>query len=181
MRISFVFVLFTLFYPNLYLSFKTTSSFSVIPHTGVIPIRKKYIHKRTNILLLFDDNLSHYVCLVPSLCSASVLVSGIVTDAGINPSPNVADDFLMQVQDSTVGTFFASLSSRLIGGLIGNILAGVAFKLILDQITPRKDSELPIFASSKTSTVEDTRLQNSKKYSYNNIQFTMLLLHLFVL
>ena len=55
-------------------------------------------------------------------------------DSAPPPAANVADDFLQQVEMVSVDSFLASLSSRLIGTLIGNILAGIAFKIIFDKV-----------------------------------------------
>eukprot|EP01036_Dinobryon_divergens_P023803 gene23803-32192_t len=49
------------------------------------------------------------------------------------PAANVADDFLQQVGVMSVDTFFSSLTSRIIGTLFGNILAGIVFKIIFDK------------------------------------------------
>lgn len=69
-------------------------------------------------------------------------IVSVLSDPG--QSSNVADDFLYQVEDITATTFFASFSSRLIGTLLGNILAGIAFKIVIDKISELFNSRKPV-------------------------------------
>lgn len=81
----------------------------------------------------YVNQLQNIIDVNHPMDSFSLLLNG-VTPIDSNPAPNVADDFIIQVEESSVQTFFTSFTSRIIGTLIGNVLAGVAFKIIYDKV-----------------------------------------------
>ena len=77
--------------------------------------------------------------LIPSLIVSAIEVSEPI----INSNPT-SFSFWYEVYNQSVMTFINSFNSRLIGTVIGNIFAGLIFKLIFDkfnEFTRKKDDD----------------------------------------
>mmetsp|Transcript_2994 Transcript_2994/g.4636 ORF Transcript_2994/g.4636 Transcript_2994/m.4636 type:complete len:270 (+) Transcript_2994:62-871(+) len=95
---------------------------------GKIRTRPALIHRRT---FSADRNPNQ-----PGfrLHDGSFIVSNL---ADLTDPPAV--EFASNTFDSAVNSFFGSMSSRLLGTLIGNLVAGVTFKFLLDNVFNRKN------------------------------------------
>lgn len=103
----------------------------------------------------------HHLLGQTQLLMSTPVVSSVLLNSFFDvpppPAANVADDFLQQVEVMSVDSFFFGLSSRIIGLLFGNILAGLVFKIIIDKVEE-------IFRSKR----DEAASQSADSFNNNN-------------